>query len=59
MARATIQNLMLQRLDKIEDLLSKDVIPSLAGLKVKAAIAGGIAGIVGTSLMTLVVSAIK
>ncbi len=47
--------------DQIKDINAKlDVlIPEVAGLKVKAAIAGGIAGLVGTGLVTMVLSAFK
>ena len=56
MSKATVQSLMLKRLDTIESLLLNEIVPTLAGLKVKAAIAGGMAGMVGTGLVSLVVS---
>lgn len=56
MAKQTVQGIILQRLDNIERLLLENIVPTLAGLKVKAAIAGGIAGIVGTALVSLLFS---
>lgn len=58
MAKATVQGLMLERLTNIENQL-KDIVPVLEGLKVKAAIAGGAAGIVGTGIAGLVFSLFK
>lgn len=63
MARTTVQGLMLQRLekidgrfDKVEEKLSAleraaiSVEEKLGGLKMKAAIAGGVAGLVGAQI---------
>lgn len=50
-----VEDLMLKRLDRIEDLLLNSIVPTLAGLKVKAAVAGGMAGLVGTGLISLLV----
>lgn len=58
MAKATVQSLVLQRLDRIEEKFDS-IIPVLEGLKVKAAIAGGVAGIVGTGLVGLIFSYLK
>lgn len=55
MTTSKVQELMLQRLDKIEGKLDI-LLPEIATLKVKAAIAGGMAGMVGTGLLTFLVS---
>lgn len=58
MAKQTVQGLMLERLEKIEDKLDT-LLPVVEGLKVKAAIAGGIAGIIGTGVVSMLISAFK
>ena len=58
MAKATVQSLMLKQLDDIEAKLDA-LIPEVAGLKVKAALAGGIAGMVGTGVVAILLSAFK
>lgn len=58
MAKQTVQGLILERITKVEDKLD-NIIPVLAGLKVKAAIAGGMAGLVGTGIIAAIVSAWK
>lgn len=58
MAKQTVQGLILERLNKIEEQLDV-IIPVLEGLKVKSAIMGGIAGIVGTALVTTIITAFK
>lgn len=56
MAKVTVQSLMLDQLKSIEAKLDV-LIPEVAGLKVKAAIAGGIAGLVGTGVVAIILSA--
>jgi len=58
MAKQTVQGLILSRLDKIEEKFDV-IIPVLEGLKVKAAIAGGFAGIVATGIVTVIITAFK
>lgn len=58
MSKATVQSLMLDQIKELNKKMDM-LIPVVEGLKVKAAIAGGVAGIVGTSLMSLVVSLMK
>lgn len=58
MAKQTVQGLILERLTKIEDKVD-NIIPAVEGLKVKAAIIGGIAGLVGTGVVTAVLTAFK
>lgn len=58
MTKPTVQGLILERLDKIENKLD-EMIPVLEGLKVKAAIAGGMAGIVATGLVTMALAMFK
>lgn len=58
MAKQTVQGLMLDLVKEVRDdikSLQKDV----AGLKVKAAIAGGVAGLVGTGIVTMLLAAFK
>lgn len=58
MAKQTVQGLILERLSKIENKIDT-MVPVLESLKVKAAIAGGVAGLVGTGIITAVLSAFK
>ncbi len=58
MAKQTVQGLILVKLEKLEDKLDS-LIPVVEGLKVKAAVAGGFAGIVGTAIVTTVLAAFK
>lgn len=58
MAKATVQSLMLKQIESINSKLDI-LIPEVAGLKVKAAIAGGLAGIVGTGVLTMILTAFK
>lgn len=58
MPKQTVQGLMLSRLDRIENKLDI-LIPVIEGLKVKAAIAGGVAGIVGTGVVSMILSWIR
>ncbi len=58
MTKRTVQDLIVDRLDRIEAKMD-GIIPVLEGLKVKAAIAGGLAGLVGTGIVTMLLSAFK
>lgn len=58
MARRTVQDLLIDKIDSIEHKLDL-LIPVVEGLKVKAAIAGGMAGIVATGLVTAALAYIK
>lgn len=58
MARQTVQGMILEEIRDIRAKMDK-LIPEVEGLKVKAAVAGGIAGIVGTGVVTMVLSAFK
>ena len=58
MAKQTVQGLMLERMSKIEDKLDL-ILPALEGLKVKAAIAGGVAGLIGTGLVSMIIAWMK
>ena len=58
MAKVTVQSLVIDRLDKIETKLDA-IIPVLEGLKVKAAIAGGMAGVVGTGIVSMILTYFK
>lgn len=58
MPKQTVQGLILERLLKIEDKLDH-LTPTVEGLKVKAAMVGGIAGLVGTGLVSMVIAAFK
>lgn len=58
MAKVTVDQLLVDRLNSIEAKLDR-LIPIVEGLKVKAAIAGGIAGLVGTGLVSLLISSYK
>lgn len=58
MAKQTVQGMVIDRLISIEKKMDSMAV-TVEGLRVKAAIAGGIAGIVGTSLMSLVVHIMK
>lgn len=58
MAKATVQGMMLEQIKNINDKLDK-LIPEVEGLKVKAAIAGGVSGIVGTAIVTAILTAFK
>lgn len=58
MAKQTVQGLILERLTKIEEKLD-NLVPTVEGLKVKAAIVGGIAGLVGTGIVSAFVSMLK
>jgi hypothetical protein len=51
--RISVQKLMLDRLNNIETKLDQ-LMPEIAALKVKAAIAGGMAGLVGTGLLSFI-----
>ncbi len=54
MAKQTVQGMMIEQLNRLESKMDK-LIPVVEGLKVKAAIAGGISGIVGTAVATALV----
>ena len=58
MAKQTVQGLILDKLNKLEDKMDR-LIPVVEGLKVKAAIAGGFAGIVATGLVTMALAMFK
>lgn len=58
MAKQTVQGLILEKLSKLEDKMDV-LIPVVEGLKVKAAIAGGMAGIVATGLVTTILTVFK
>lgn len=58
MAKQTVQGLILEKVSKLEDKMDA-LIPVVEGLKVKAAIAGGMAGIVGTGIVTAILAAFK
>ncbi len=58
MAKQTVQGMMLEDIKDIKKKLDI-IIPVLEGLKVKSALAGGIAGVVGTALVTAILSAWK
>lgn len=55
MAKQTVQGMILDKLDKLETKIDT-MIPVVEGLKVKAAIAGGIAGLVGTGIVSILLS---
>lgn len=62
MAKQTVQGLILERLDRLEKKMDDKfdyIVPVLEGLKVKAAIAGGVAGIVGTGIVSMLLAAFK
>lgn len=58
MAKATVQGIMLEQI-KIINAKLDTLIPEVEGLKVKAAVAGGMAGIVGTGVVTMILAAFK
>lgn len=58
MTKLTVQQIMYDKMEVIDKKLDK-LIPVVEGLKVKAAIAGGMAGIVGTGILSLIVSYMK
>jgi len=58
MAKQTVQGLILDKLDKMENKLDA-LIPVVEGLKVKAAIAGGMAGLVGTGIISVLIHLLK
>ncbi len=58
MGKQTVQSVILDELRYIRERMDK-LVPEVEGLKVKAAVAGGVAGIVGTAIMGLVLSAFK
>ncbi len=58
MAKITVQGMIVDRLGSVENKLDK-LIPMVEGLRVKAAIAGGLAGIVGTGIVTMLLAAFK
>jgi len=58
MSKQTVQGLILEKLNRLEDKMD-NLIPVVEGLKVKAAIAGGLAGIVGTGLVTMILTVFK
>lgn len=58
MAKMTVQGMILNKLDKMEAKLDY-LVPVVEGLKVKAAIAGGVAGLVGTGLVSLILTYFK
>lgn len=58
MARMTVQGMILDKLNGLEKKIDV-LIPVVEGLKVKAAIAGGLAGLVGTGLITMVLTYFK
>lgn len=55
MAKQTVQGMILDKLDKLETKIDT-MIPVVEGLKVKAAIAGGIAGLVGTGIVSILLN---
>ncbi len=58
MARETVQSIMLAEIRTINTKLDA-LIPTVEGLKVKAAVAGGVAGMVGTGIVAILLSAFK
>ncbi len=58
MAKQTVQGLILEKINRMEDKLDK-LIPVVEGLKVKAAIAGGVAGLLGTGAVSMILAAFK
>ncbi len=58
MAKQTVQGLMLDLLNEVRNDI-KGLKDDVAGLKVKAAIAGGVAGLVGTGIVTAVLTYFK
>jgi len=58
MNKHTVQSIILDKLDKLENKIDI-LIPVVEGLKVKAAIAGGMAGIVGTAVVSMILTAMK
>lgn len=58
MAKLTVQQMILDEVRDVKVKVDK-LIPVVEGLKVKAAIAGGVAGLIGTGLVTMLLSAFK
>ena len=58
MAKITVQDLLVSKIDNIEKKIDK-LIPVVEGLKVKAAIAGGFAGLVGTGVVSTLLAFFK
>lgn len=58
MAKQTVQGLILEKINRMEDKLDH-LIPVVEGLKVKAAIAGGVAGLLGTGAVSMILAAFK
>ena len=58
MSKQTVQGMILERQDRFEAKLDV-LIEAVAGLKVKAAIAGGLAGLVGTGIVSVLIAFFK
>lgn len=58
MAKQTVQGLILEKINRMEDKIDR-LIPVVEGLRVKAAIVGGISGLIGTGIVSAVASMIK
>lgn len=58
MAKLTVQGMIVSKLDSLEAKLDK-LIPVVEGLKIKAAIAGGFAGLVGMGVVSMLVAFFK
>ena len=58
MAKQTVQGLMLELLNEVRKDV-KSLKDDVEGLKVKAAIAGGMAGLVGTGIVSAVIAWFK
>lgn len=58
MSKITVQQIMLEDIRAINKKLDS-LIPVVEGLKVKAAVAGGLAGLVGTGLVTMLLTYFK
>jgi len=58
MGKQTVQGMILERQDRFEAKLDV-LIDAVAGLKVKAAIAGGMAGLFGTGIVSVLIAYFK